>query len=190
MRIIAGAAKGRKLHRPAAGTRPFTDRNREALFSSLGSSVEGSYVLDLYAGTGSLGLEALSRGARAATFVEWNPPAVTILRENVADCGLGGEVVAADVVDFLSGTTDGFDLVFVDPPYDLPLASVEEVLADLMNRLNSGATAVVHRRYGDAQPSAPQGLEVEWERRYGDAQIWRYTLSAGGGAAHDLGEDQ
>jgi len=178
MRIISGKAKGRKLRRPAPGTRPFTDRNREALFSSLGSSVEGSRVLDLYAGTGSLGLEALSRGAGSAIFVEWNPPAVTILRENLASAGLGGEVVATDVVDFLGTSSEAFDLAFVDPPYELPLASVEEVLADLMDRLDSGATAVVHRRYGEAQPSAPSGLDMAWERRYGDAQIWRYTRAA------------
>ena len=178
MRIIAGQAKGRKLRRPAAGTRPFTDRNREALFSSLGSSVEGCRVLDLYAGTGSLGLEALSRGAGSATFVEWNPPAVSILRENLAASGRGGEVVATDVVDFLEASSETFDLAFIDPPYDLPLASVEEVLTELMDRLDSGAIAVVHRRYGEARPSAPLGLELAWERRYGDAQIWRYTRTA------------
>ena len=176
--IIAGSAKGRKLRRPAAGTRPFTDRNREALFSSLGPSVEGSRVVDLFAGTGSLGLEALSRGAGSVTFVEWNPPAVTILRENIVKTGLGGEVVATDVVHFLRASGDRFDLAFVDPPYELPLASVEEVLTELMNRLEAGAEVVVHRRYGEPQPSVPTALELVWERRYGDAQIWRYARVA------------
>lgn len=175
MRIIAGNAKGRKLSRPAPGTRPFTDRNREALFSSLGSDVVDANVLDLFAGVGSLGLEALSRGAASATFVEWHPPAVTILRENVASIGLGGDVVAADVFDFIADEHDAIDLAFVDPPYELPLASVEEVLEHLVDQLNPNAVVVVHRRAGTAAPAAPAGLELAWERQYGDAHIWRFV---------------
>lgn len=175
MRIIAGEAKGRKLRRPALGTRPFTDRNREALFSSLGGDVVGADVLDLFAGVGSLGLEALSRGAASATFVEWHPPAVTILRENVASVGLGGEVIAGDVFDVVEGAGDAFDLAFVDPPYDLPLASVEEVLERLLDQLNPNAVVVVHRRAGSAAPTVSAGLQVAWERRYGDAHIWRFV---------------
>lgn len=175
MRIIAGEAKGRKLGRPVEGTRPFTDRNREALFSSLGDTVTRTAVLDLYAGVGSLGLEALSRGAADATFVEWHPPAVAILRENVASIGLGGQVISGDVVDFVAGARATFDLVFVDPPYELPLASVEEVLEQLVDRLNPNAVVVVHRRFGESMPQPPDGLELAWERRYGDAQIWRFS---------------
>lgn len=175
MRIIAGAAKGRKLGRPVEGTRPFTDRNREALFSSLGDMVTGTSVLDLYAGVGSLGLEALSRGAADATFVEWHPPAVARLRDNVTSIGLGGQVVSGDVADFVAGAGDMFDLVFVDPPYEQPLASVEEVLEQLVDRLNPNAVVVLHRRFGESRPRTPDGLELVWERRYGDAQIWRFS---------------
>ncbi|MCP3977591.1 MAG: 16S rRNA (guanine(966)-N(2))-methyltransferase RsmD [bacterium] len=175
MRIIAGQAKGRKLRRPVEGTRPFTDRNREALFSSLGNLVDGAAVLDLYAGVGSLGLEALSRGADDATFVEWHPPAVAVLRENVLSLGLGGEVVSGDVFDFLRETRDLFDLVFVDPPYDLPAASVEDVLEQLGDQLKPSGQVVVHRRFGESAPRVPADLELVWERRYGDAQIWRFS---------------
>lgn len=176
MRIIAGDAKGRRLKRPVEGTRPFMDRNREALFSSLGDLVVGAAVLDLFAGTGSLGLEALSRGASTATFVEWNPPAVVVLRENVATVKLGGTVVAADVVDFISGSREAFDLVFVDPPYEVPLASVLEVLEHLVDLLNPSASVVVHRRADGVTPVVPQQLDLTWERQYGDAQIWRFTM--------------
>jgi 16S rRNA (guanine966-N2)-methyltransferase len=178
VRIIAGMAKGRRLDRPAAGTRPFTDRNRESLFSSLGAAVEDAVVLDLYAGVGSLGLEALSRGAAAATFIERNRPAVAILERNVTAVGLGGKVIAADVSEFLATDPGGYDLVFVDPPYGVPLASVEEVLAKLVDRLNPNAIVVVHRRSGEAAPEAPPTLALSWERRKGDAQIWRYTREA------------
>ena len=176
MRIIAGAAKGRRLKRPVEGTRPFMDRNREALFSSLGNLVEDAAVLDLFAGTGSLGLEALSRGAGSATFVEWNPPAVSILRANIAAVGLGGSVVSSDVFDFIAGAGDTFDIVFVDPPYELPLASVHEVLEHLVDLLNPSAAVILHRRAGDDALKTPEVLELTWERRYGDAQIWRFTM--------------
>ena len=129
MRIIAGAAKGRKIVGPkGSGTRPMTDRAWEALFSSLGLKVSGARVLDLYAGSGSLGLESLSRGAASAVFVERGREALDALRRNVARLGLGGEVRREDVEGYLDRCRTRFDLVFVDPPYSLSLASVEEVL--------------------------------------------------------------
>lgn len=175
MRVIAGHAKGRRLRGPAPGTRPFTDRNREALFSSLGDDVVEASVVDLFAGVGSLGLEAMSRGAHSVVFVEWNPPAATILRDNVAKVGLGGEVLALDVFDFLATVRDTFDIAFVDPPYDLPLASVEEVLELLVDQLNPGGIVVLHRRVSGKEPQLPDGLSVAWAREYGDAHIWRFV---------------
>jgi 16S rRNA (guanine966-N2)-methyltransferase len=176
MRIIAGVAKGRRLARPVEGTRPFMDRNREALFSSLGDLVVDAAVLDLFAGTGSLGLEALSRGASRATFVEWNPPAVVVLRENVAAVGLGGDVIPSDVSDFIAHSRGAFDMVFVDPPYELPLASVQEVLEQLVDLLNPSAVVVLHRRAGEGDLQAPQALDLTWERQYGDARILRFMM--------------
>lgn len=158
------------------------DRNREALFSSIGDEVIGVSVLDLFAGVGTLGLEALSRGAADATFVEWSPPAVTILRENINRVGLGGTVVATDVMDFLEGAADMYDLAFVDPPYDMPFASVETVLAKLVDRVRDSGVVVVHRRAGSRELAPPPSLEPIWERKYGDALVVRYAKSGEGGS--------
>ncbi len=173
MRIIAGIAKGRRLLAPrGASTRPMMDRAREGLFSSLGESVEGAAVLDLYAGSGSLGLEALSRGAESAVFVEQSRAALAALRANAAAVGLGGEVVADDVGTYVERAPGTFDLVFVDPPYALPLASVEQVLGRLVCLLAEGGTIVLHRRAGEG-PGLLPGLTVIDRRRYGDTEITR-----------------
>lgn len=175
MRIIAGTAKGRTIVGPkGSGTRPMTDRVREALFSSLGDRVVGTEVLDLYAGSGSSGLEALSRGARSAVFVENGREALSALRRNVAAVDLGGRVVADDVRAFLKREGASFGLVFVDPPYGLSLASVAEVLVELEPRLEDGALVVLHRRAGEEPPPAPAALVLVDERRYGDTRLWRY----------------
>ena len=132
MRIIAGSAKGRRLVSPPGGdTRPLTGRAKEALFSSLGGRVVDADVVDLYAGTGSIGLEALSRGASRVVFVEKGRSALGALRKNIDAVGLGGDVVSEDVGAFLARVHDTFDLAFVDPPYALPLASLATVLEQL-----------------------------------------------------------
>lgn len=173
MRIVAGTARGRRLKAPPGlDTRPMMDRAKEAVFSALGD-VTGTVVLDLYAGSGALGLEALSRGAAAVTFVEWGREARAALLANQRAVGLSGEVVAERVEDYLARPGPPVDLAFVDPPYALPLPSVEEVLGLLMHRLAAGAVVVVHRRAGSGAPVPPPGLVVGWQRRYGDAEITR-----------------
>ncbi len=149
------------------------DRVKEAVFSSLGDRVRGAVVLDLYAGSGSLGLEALSRGAAAATFVEWSRSARAALSANVAAVGLGGDVVPARVEDYLERPGPPVDLAFVDPPYALPLPSVEHVLALLERRLADGAVVVLHRRAGTGEATPPPGMEIADRRRYGDAEVTR-----------------
>jgi len=174
LRIISGAAKGLRLRTPAgAGTRPMMDRVREALFSSLGEAVCDSAVLDLFAGSGSLGLEALSRGAASAVFVERSRAALAVLGANVEAAGLGGIVIGSDVDAFLAGDAGTYDLVFVDPPYAASLASVVRTLDLLVARLAEGAVVVLHRRAGDAEPVALGGLSVTDRRKYGDAEITR-----------------
>lgn len=176
MRIVAGSARGRRLKAPPGlETRPMMDRAKEAVFSALGDLVEDAVVLDLYAGSGALGLEALSRGAAAVTFVEWGREARSALASNISHVGLGGDVVAAKVEEYLLRSGPPVDLVFVDPPYALPLPSVEEVLRLLTPRLAAGAVVVVHRRSGSGVPVPPAGLVVEWQRTYGDAEITRLT---------------
>ncbi|WKZ82562.1 MAG: RsmD family RNA methyltransferase [Acidimicrobiia bacterium] len=174
MRIIGGVAGGRRLKGPRSpDTRPMMDRAKEAIFSALGDRVRGAAVLDLYAGSGSLGLEALSRGAASATFVEWGREARAALRDNISAVGLGGEVVAMKVEEFLGRPGPAYDLAFVDPPYALPLPSVEQVLGALSFRLAPGAVAILHRRAGSGEAMPPDGLVAEWRRRYGDADITR-----------------
>ena len=175
MRIIAGTAKGRTVLGPKGlETRPMTGRAREALFSALAGRVPDARVLDLYAGSGSLGLEALSRGARSAVFVEMDRQALIVLRKNVATIGLGGEVVAADVDRYLDRCVLQFDLAFVDPPYALSLASVQEVLCKLEPLLDGNASVVVHRRAGEKPPEGSGSLHLERERTYGDNRLWTY----------------
>ncbi len=175
MRIIAGAARGRTLVGPKGlVTRPMTGRAREALFSILAQMVPGARVLDLYAGTGSLGLEALSRGAESVAFVERDRRALTALRRNVATIDLGGEVIGDDVERYLEKSDSIFDLVFVDPPYALSLASVQEVLRKLEPLLGAGATVVIHRRVGEEPPVEAGRLHLSDERTYGDSRLWTY----------------
>jgi 16S rRNA (guanine966-N2)-methyltransferase len=180
MRIIAGSAKGRRLIGPQGQrTRPFTDRAKEALFSSLGADVVEARVLDLYAGSGSLGLEALSRGAASATFVEQDRTALAALQKNIAAVGRGGTVIAGDVARFLGGAPGTFDVAFVDPPYAESAATVDAVLEALAACLAPGAVVVVHRRHGTEAPMAPEGTHLADRRRYGDAELWRFVKEDG-----------
>ena len=173
MRIISGIAKGRRISGPPGrDTRPLPDRVREALFSSLGD-VAGSRVLDLYAGSGSIGLEALSRGADGVVFVEKARSAAAVLRKNVDTVGLGGEVVVSDVSGFLARDHGDYHLVFVDPPYSTELPSVEAELTSLVRLLEPGAIVVLHRRFGGPEPVA-DGLELVDRRRYGDTELFRF----------------
>jgi 16S rRNA (guanine966-N2)-methyltransferase len=175
MRVIAGTAGGRRLIAPEGDeTRPMMDRVKEALFSSLGAAVIDADVLDLYAGSGALGIEALSRGAASATFVEKARGALSALRSNLETLGVEGRVVASDVGSFLAGAGPGFDLIFVDPPYRLSLALVEEVLAAAAALLANGGVMVVHRRAGEPSPAVPDPIQLVDDRRYGDTQLWVY----------------
>ena len=171
MRIIAGEAKGRRLATPRSGTRPFTGRAKEAVFSSLALHVPGAEVLDLFAGSGSLGLEALSRGASSAVFVERDRIAANVLADNVASVDLGGTVVTSDVVRFLERDRSSYTLVFVDPPYAFTDPDVERILDLVGERLTVDGRVVVHRRAGGSAPES-DSLRCTDRRRYGDSEIW------------------
>lgn len=173
MRVIAGAARGRRLSSPPGGvTRPFTDRMRESLFSALGDRVVGARVLDLYAGSGAIGLESLSRGAHSTVFVERDRSALAALRRNVEAVGLGGEIVSGAVERFLEGRRGRYDLVFVDPPYAMPDEEVGRVLAGVAAVLVDEGIVVVHRRRGSELLTGARMLSPIWHRRYGDAEVW------------------
>lgn len=176
MRIISGRARGRRLRAPkTAGTRPVTDRAREAVFSSIGARVVDADVLDLYAGSGSFGLEALSRGAMSATFVENGRKALLALRSNIEAVGLGGVVVPRSVRDFLKTSDQRFHLVFMDPPWSQETGIMEEDLTALDRLLNPDAEVVVSRRHTDRVPEIPETWRVAADKRYGDTRILRYT---------------
>ncbi len=162
MRVVAGTAGGRRLRAPPGSRlRPTSERVREALFAILGSmgAVEGAAVVDLFAGTGALGIEALSRGAASATFVDDDPKAVAVIRANLSATGLEGTVVRTDVLRYLRTTAASFDLALADPPYAFdgwaellavlpaPLAALE---SDRAIEVEPGWAVVRTRRYGDS----------------------------------------
>ena len=170
MQIIAGTAKGRKLAAPPSGTRPMTGRAKESIFSILQWEMANARVLDLFAGSGGLGLEALSRGAASATFVEKSPRAARILGDNIDRVGLGGTVVVNDVGSALGNLEGPYDLVFVDPPYAMPDSDVSRVLDRLESVSATGAVVVLHRHASSTMPQ-PEFLALRTERRYGDACV-------------------
>ena len=172
MRVISGTWGGRRLQAPpGAATRPTSDRVREALFSVLGARVAGARVLDLYAGSGALGLEALSRGAAAATFVDSAPAAVRAVRANLAALGAEAEVRRQDARRFLGGAREEareYDLVFLDPPYRLASRVGGELSEALPPVLAPGATVVSE---SDRRHPLDLDLPLSDERRYGDTLI-------------------
>lgn len=175
-RIIAGTAGGRRILVPSSGTRPTSDRVREALFAALDHDpgLRGAAVLDLCAGSGALGLEGLSRGAAHALFVESDRRAAEVLRRNVSALGLGGVVRAATAAAVLGATADrAYDVVLVDPPYDVPDADVAGWLATASDHgwLAGEATVVVERRASRTAFPWPAPLQAARERRYGDTVL-------------------
>jgi 16S rRNA (guanine966-N2)-methyltransferase len=172
VRIVAGRWGGRRLTSPkGAATRPTADRVREALFSILGARVEGARVLDLFAGSGALGLEALSRGAAEATFVDSAAAAIDAVRSNLEALGGEADVRKADAVRFLrtaSGQARQYDLVLLDPPYRLAARLGRELSEALPAVLAPGALVVSE---SDRRAPLPLDLPVTDERRYGDTLI-------------------
>jgi 16S rRNA (guanine966-N2)-methyltransferase len=176
-RIIAGTAGGRRIAVPPRGTRPTSDRVREALFSALENDpgLRDAAVLDLCAGSGALGLEALSRGAVHALFVESDRRTAGVLRRNIADLGLSGAVVrVAPAATVLAGPADrAYDVVLVDPPYDVPSVEVAGWLAAAAAHgwLTAEATVVVERGGREGPFPWPAPLRGVRERRYGDTTL-------------------
>ena len=175
MRVIAGEAKGRTLVAvKGGGTRSATDRLRETLFAILEPQIGGARVLDLFAGAGTLGIEALSRGAAHATFVERGAAALDALRRNLAATGYGldrAEVNAANVLAFLDGLSGRYDLVFCDPPY----ADSEILAAALAHPRLRAALApealVVARAHRKHLPALPEGAHLAREKEVGEESL-------------------
>jgi 16S rRNA (guanine966-N2)-methyltransferase len=168
VRVVAGRFKGRTLHAPPGhGTRPTSDKVREAIFSVLGD-IEGLDVLDLFAGSGALGIEALSRGAHSAVFVDSDEKAVTVIRRNLDGVGVEAPVQRRDVLLYLTAVEGRFELVFVDPPYS-SAPRMGESLSRLLPAVLSKDAVIVT----ESDKRAPLQLELplEFERDYGDTRI-------------------
>jgi 16S rRNA (guanine966-N2)-methyltransferase len=185
-RIIGGTAGGRRLATPKGdATRPTSDRVREALFSALESwagSLHDLRFLDLYAGSGAIGLEARSRGASAVTLVESDRRTAALVAGNARELGFGdAEVVAAPVATVLGGRPSSpFDVVFSDPPYPLDEESLARDLGLLAGNgwLAPGALVVVERAKRSPEPSWPAGVRLLREKKYGETRLW-YAEEAG-----------
>ncbi|MBU4261275.1 MAG: 16S rRNA (guanine(966)-N(2))-methyltransferase RsmD [Proteobacteria bacterium] len=184
MRIIAGTARGRRLVSPGSGTfdiRPTSDRAREALFNILAREVAGARVLDLFAGTGALGLEALSRGAESTVFVDKGRSAVSLISKNIQLCGFWEKsvVLQRDLTGSLSflqpyATACGFPLVFIDPPYKTLLA--EPIILELGKGdiVSAGGLVVAESHSGSQLPAAISLFSLVDQRVYGEAGFWFY----------------
>ena len=179
-RVIAGEAGGRRLAVPdGRNTRPTSDRAREGLFAtivSLTGSLDGARVLDLYAGSGAVGLEALSRGAEHVLLVESGARAARVIRDNVEAIGLPGAEVVTDRVErvLARAPAEKYDVVFADPPYALPGDEVSAVIRALETNgwLAPGALVIVERATRSGPVGWPAGFEPDRARRYGEATIW------------------
>jgi len=188
-RIIGGVAGGRRIKAPAGGlTRPTTDRVREALFSAVDAalgSLQGLRFLDVYAGSGAVGLEARSRGAAFVTLVEQNRRTADLIRDNVRVLGLGDvEVLVSDAARALGRPPQPsrapYDVAFLDPPYAVPTEEVSSVLAALREHgwLARRALVVVERSSRGPDLTWPEGFEAGRTKRYGETSLWYGHASA------------
>jgi len=175
MRVITGTAKGRKLKElTSADIRPTTDMVKEAIFSIVQFDIEGRRVLDMFAGTGQLGIEALSRGAASCVFIDQSRDAVKLIRENIIHCKLdGGEVVQADAMSYLA-RADSFDLIFIDPPYDTPLCDKALQKIFEFDILTEGGIIVCETRWENGLPEAELPYFRHKEYRYGKVKLTIY----------------
>ncbi|MEV7727742.1 16S rRNA (guanine(966)-N(2))-methyltransferase RsmD [Streptomyces sp. NPDC101733] len=186
-RVIAGTAGGRRLAvPPGTGTRPTSDRMREGLFSTWESlhGVEGARVLDLYAGSGAVGLEALSRGAAHTLLVEPDAKAAKAIRENIEAVGLpGAEFRAGKAEQIAAGAAhaEPYDIVFLDPPYEVEHGDLGEILLTLRSNgwLTDDALVTVERRTRSGAFPWPEGFEALRSRKYGEGTLWYGRAAAG-----------
>lgn len=175
MRVITGTARGCRLTTLAGeDTRPTTDKVKEGLFSAIQFDIEGRRVLDLYAGSGQLGIEALSRGASGCVFVDRNPEATSIIKQNLQKTGLmaKSQVVATDALSFLDRPKDRFDLVFIDPPYASGV--LLPTLKKVVNFVSDGGIIVCESDEDAVLPDKLDRFTLDRVRRYGRVHIWIY----------------
>lgn len=182
MRVITGSARGVQLKTPdGMQTRPTADRVKEALFSIIQFEVEGRTALDLFAGTGQLGIEALSRGAKRAVFVDARKDAAALVRENLkrAKCAERAEIVQSDYMEFLSHCRQTFDLIFLDPPYaEIFLENALRKISEI-DILSDGGIIICERPAEKVNPGRFPGLTASRDYRYGKTFLSFYRKNGG-----------
>ena len=175
MRVISGDARGTKLEAlEGMETRPTIDRVKEGIFSSIQFIIPGAKVLDLFAGTGQMGIEALSRGASFGVFVDSAREASNVVTNNLKACGMFGKSRVANMTaqDFLRTTKDKFDIVFLDPPYNMGI--LDEILPKVCEILNESGIIVAESEIGYALKDMPQSLELVKQYKYGKVLVSKY----------------
>ena len=179
MRVITGLARGRRLETlPGEVTRPTSEKVKESVFSAIQFDIEGRRVLDLFAGSGQLGIEALSRGASGCVFVDKNTEAVKVIRQNLQHTGLAAsaQVLGTDALSYLTRPGDRFDLVFLDPPY------AAELLLPALNKVaplvNDGGIIVCETEEGIELPEGVDRFKVARTYRFGRICVWLYRYSS------------
>ncbi|MBQ9661746.1 MAG: 16S rRNA (guanine(966)-N(2))-methyltransferase RsmD [Oscillospiraceae bacterium] len=178
MRVITGIAGGRKLKSPdGEAVRPTADHVKQAMFNILQFDLEGRRVLDLFGGSGQLGIEALSRGARETVFVDSSRTSAALIRENLKRCGLNGRVLQTDALSFLA-RGEKFDVIFIDPPYDSGLYAAVLERINAVDNLTEGGIIVCEARAGTELPEMTGPYRKLRERRYGSVKICLYTKAA------------
>jgi 16S rRNA (guanine966-N2)-methyltransferase len=191
VRIIGGRLKGRRLTGVRGQIRPTADRVREAIFNILGDEVSESLVLDLFAGTGALGIEALSRGARQAVFVESHKSALQVLQRNLAQCGLNEmsrvlPLPAHKALPRLAAAGERFSLIFLDPPYGYGLAAANVLLLAKHNLVAPSGQVIVEHNRSEELAAAYQDLVQHDQRRYGATLISFYIRPNGHSGAPEV----
>ncbi len=175
MRVITGSARGRVLETlPGEDVRPTTDRVKEAMFSIIQFELEGRRVLDLFAGSGQLGIEALSRDAAYAVFVDHSADAVQCVRRNLIKTGLqkNTSVVQADALSFLRTTRESFDIAFLDPPYAKGI--LQQVLPQVAEKMHEGGVIVCEHPFGEAMPETAGAFGLYKQYKYGKMSLSVY----------------
>lgn len=175
MRVITGTARGRRLKTPENyDIRPTTDNVKESIFNIIQFDIEGRRVLDLFAGTGQLGIECLSRGAAEAVFVDESSAAVKIVKENLKICGLSAAVMQCDAISFLRGCGK-FDLIFIDPPYDSDIYNEVLKTINSVDILSDGGIIICEARRDRQLPEMTAPYKKQREYNYGKVKLCKYT---------------
>ena len=177
MRVITGSARGRNLTAPdGLDTRPTSDMTKGAVFSILQMMIENSEFLDLFAGSGQMGIEALSRGARSATFIDSDRKAIESIKTNLKNCGFmeKSKVAMMDSISYIQNCSNKFDVIFLDPPYQKEL--IDKVLPYCGKCLKEEGIILCETEKNEQLPQDVEGLELEKEYRYGKAKITSYRM--------------